>query len=92
MIAHEIEPLLTRVEVAMVAMQPAEIEALEAQFTSWAGQPHPWSRKQLQRVRVLALQSTQLWRACLPQDTAISYTPEGLVNASACGTELSISG
>ena len=89
----EFESLADRAEVAMTAMRPVEIEIVEAQFTSCIGRPHPWSEKQLHRLRVLALQSAQLWRVCLPQDrAAISYTPEGFVNVSACGTELSISG
>jgi hypothetical protein len=89
----EFESLPNRAEAVMTAMRPVEIEILEAQFTSCIGRPHPWSDKQLHRLRVLALQSAQLWRVCLPQESAaISYTPEGLVNESACGTELSISG
>lgn len=90
----EFESLLNRAQAAMVGMQAAEIEASEAQMKACIGQAlAPSSQRHLSRLRALALQSAQLWHACLPQDNAaISYSREGLVDVPARGIELSITG
>jgi hypothetical protein len=74
-------------------MRMEEIEAAEVQFTSCQMSALPPNLGHLVRLRLLALQSAQLWRAMLPQDNSVvSYSPDGSVNLPVCGTELSITG
>jgi hypothetical protein len=74
-------------------MRVEEIEIAEAQLAACLTSPHPFDPRQLVRLRLMALQSAQLWRALLPQDrSVVSYSPEGSINLPACGTQLSITG
>jgi hypothetical protein len=84
---------ITRAEAALSSMRLEEIETAEAQLTVCLKIAQPENLKHLARLRLLALQSAQLWRAMLPRDNSVvSYSADGSANLPVRGTELSITG
>jgi hypothetical protein len=84
---------INRAEAALSRMRLEEIEAAEAQLTVCLTSARPANLRHLVRLRLLASQSAQLWRAMLPRDNSvISYSADGSANLPVRGTELSITG
>jgi|1185.fasta_scaffold1819630_2 hypothetical protein len=93
MTARELELLLDRAQAAMTGMQAAEIESVAAQLTESIAESRYSNTNRLEQLRALALQSAQLWHACLPNDNdPVGYSPEGFVSESSRGMDLSITG
>ena len=93
MTARELELLLDRAEAAMTGMQAAEIGLVAAELTESGGGSRYSNTNRLKQLRALALQSAQLWHACLPNDNdPVGYSPEGFISESSLGMKVSITG
>lgn len=88
----ELELLLDRTQAAITGMRPAEIESVAAQLAESIGESRHSNINRLKQLRILALHSAQLWRACLPDSNALGYSPDGFISTSSRGMEVSVTG
>jgi hypothetical protein len=89
----ELESRIDNALAAVIGMQGSEIEAAELLLRDIRElSPDTNALAKLRQLRAAAVSAAQLWRACLPESGAVTYSLDGQVTSMAVASELSVTG